>query len=168
MMWHSPRVHRATRSRTPLCTPLRGPSRLPCAPPLSMPVWRDWRIIGVFAVLTVLSACTVVPQTPSTDQAGNALLHRERLLHANPEEAARLLNEARARVATQPSLTNRVELALLLLLPGSHAGQRLEAQTLLKGCDTPLPDDSSTALCGFTLARLGDATTQSESIARVA
>ena len=107
------------------------------------------RALSVLLV-SAIAACTVLPHEPDTDRTTLLLQRQLHIRHGTSNDIATALTDARARLLAQPELANRVELALLLTLPGASAEQSHEAMELLKACDSPIPNDPAVALCAIT------------------
>ncbi len=98
----------------------------------------------------LLSACTTQPVVlpPANDPAKELLARYQYAQHL--DGATRALNVAklRARVAAEPTLVNRVELALLLTHPDAPPDDRRTAGELLASC---AGEPAATALAGLCL-----------------
>ena len=101
-------------------------------------------------LVSAIAGCTVLPHEPDTDRTTLLLQRQLHIRHGTSNDIATALTDARARLLAQPELANRVELALLLTLPGASAEQSHEAMELLKACDSPIPNDPAVALCAIT------------------
>lgn len=112
------------------------------------------RLAAAITLALLTGSCAVLPQAGPVDPATTLLVQHQHLLHAPGDSVTAAIANVRARVAAAPSLRNRVELALLLTLPGGPLQQRQEARELLGTCESTASEDPVAALCSVTAGLL--------------
>jgi len=105
-------------------------------------------IVALFC--SSVGACTMLPREVAPDNASTILRLYERMLHEPPATVAAAIASARAALAAQPSLAHRLEVAMLLTLPGAPVEQLHAAQELLTNCAETPTEEKLTALCELT------------------
>ncbi len=104
----------------------------------------------VLGISMLLGACAAQPVAlaPANDAARELLARYQYTQHMDSATRAHNIAQLRARVAAEPTLVNRVELALLLTHPDTAADDRRAAGELLVSC---AGEPAATALAGLCL-----------------
>ena len=109
---------------------------------------RRGRAAAALCVLATLAGCTTVPAAVTQPApAQEVLLRYQQSQHLDAGARAQRVAAVRQRIATEPSLSNRVELALLMSMPDASVADRVAARELLLPCAGDPATDPLVGLC---------------------
>ena len=103
---------------------------------------------ATLCVLATLAGCTTAPAAVTQPApAQEVLLRYQQSQHLDAGARAQRVAAVRQRIAAEPSLSNRVELALLMSMPDASVADRIAARELLLPCAGDPATDPLVGLC---------------------
>ncbi len=115
------------------------------------------RALFAMLALATLQACTTAPPAaPPPLPVQDVLLRYQQSQHLDAAARAARVAAVRQRIGLEPSLVNRVELALLMSMPDASGADRIAARELLLPCAGDPTTDALVGLCVLAGRMLGN------------
>lgn len=109
---------------------------------------RRGRLAASLCVLATFAGCATTPAAVTQPPpAQEVLLRYQQSQHLDAGARAQRVAAVRQRIAAEPSLSNRVELALLMSMPDASVADRIAARELLLPCAGDPATDPLVGLC---------------------